>query len=328
MSIQQRNGRFQARTQGRSQTFDSQREAEKWIAGVEFGYVHLNPAGGDLPTTVGQMLTYVYENRWSGMRSEEDLFRNGQHVVETLGEGGPITMLAERRSVELVRNRFKDRVSPATVNRKLSALSALMTSAYDLGLIDGRPSIKKEREPEGRQRFLTDDEETAVLNWLEDHHPDLVDIVTFLLDTGMRVNEALSMEWSSLQGSKVTLNPQNTKSKRSRTIPLTTAAMSVLMRRRNLQRPFEGIHYRRLAMRFGQAVENLHLGEVTLHTLRHTFASKLVQRGVDLYVVAHLLGHSSVTVTERYAHLKSTNMDEAIDILQGSMNGNYARQLG
>jgi len=326
--IKQRNGRFQARIQGRSRTFDSKREAEKWVAGVEFGYIHLNPDGGDLPTTMGQMLTYVYENRWAGMRSEEDLFRNGQHVAETLGEDQPITILAERRSVELIRNRFKDRVSPATVNRKLSALSAMMTSAYDLGLIEGRPSIKMEREPEGRQRFLTGEEETSIFNWLENRHPDLVDVVRFLLDTGMRVNEALTLEWPHLQDSKVTLNPKNTKAQRSRTIPLTTAALSVLMRRRNLQRPFEGIHYRRLAMRFSQAVEYLNLGQVTLHTLRHTFASKLVQRGVDLYVVAHLLGHSSVTVTERYAHLKSTNMDEAIEILQGSINGNNARQLG
>ena len=62
----------------------------------------------------------------------------------------------------------------------------------------------------------------------------------------------------------------------------------------------------------------LGMGEdVTIHTLRHTFASRLVQGGVDLFVVAALLGHSKVATTQRYAHLATHNLSAAIDTLQG-----------
>ena len=316
-----RNGRFQGQVGGRSKTFDSKAEAERWEAGVKHGFIQFDTSSSELPATVGDMLDYTYNHRWAGLKSEEDLYRNGQHVAEALGLDAPISLLGERRSGELIRNHFKGQVSPSTVNRKLSALSAMTSMAYDLDLIQSKPSTKQEKEPEGRQRFLTESEEAAVLDWMSPY-PDLADAVKFLLDTGLRVSEALDLQWSNIEDGRIKLTSGQTKTSRSRTIPMTSAAMAILMRRRNLPTPFSGVHYRRLAMRFEQAARALSLGsDVVLHTCRHTFASRLVQRGVDLYVVGALLGHSSVVTTQRYAHLRTANMDEAIAQLQGSNDG-------
>ena len=323
-----RNGKFQAQAGGKSKTFSTQADAKKWEAGVLHGFITFDTSRSQLPTTVGEILNYTYEHRWAGMKSEEDLYRNGQHVSEAIGIDQPVALLGERRIGELIRNHFKDKVSPATVNRKLSALSAMTSTAYDLDLISSKPSIKSEKEPEGRQRFLTEAEEEAILGWLGERHPDLVDVVKFLIDTGMRVSEAINLQWANLEtdglafhDGRINLTSGQTKTSRSRTIPLTSAALAILMRRRDMDTPFAGIHYRRLALRFEQAAAALELGtDVVLHTCRHTFASRLVQRGVDLYVVAKLLGHSSIVTTQRYAHLHTANMDDAISVLQGCKN--------
>lgn len=322
MSIRLRNNHHQARIGGHSQTFDSREEAEKWIAGVRYGFLALEPESSrSLPTTIGELCQYVYDHRWSGLRSEEDAFRNGCDVTKALGEGQPVALLGERRVGELIRNQFKGKVSPATVNRKISALTTMIGMAYDLGIIDSRPTIRREREPEGRMRYLTESEEQAIVAKLPD---DLADAIVFLIDTGMRVNEALSLQWSQVAEGRATLNPEGTKSKRTRVIPLTTRVMSGLMRHRDRESPFAGVRYRRLAMRFGEVVGALGLGsEVVLHTLRHTFASRLVQRGVDLYVVATLLGHKNISTTQRYSHLAGRNLDQAISTLQGSKHGSY-----
>ena len=316
-----RNGHFQAQAGGRSKTFSSKAEAKRWEAGVKHGFIQFDTASAALPATVGEMLAYTYEHRWAGLKSEEDLYRNGQHVAEALGCDQPIAVLGERRSGELIRNHFKGQVSPSTVNRKLSALSAMTSMAYDLDLIQSKPSTKQEKEPEGRQRFLTESEETEILDWLN-RYPDLADVVKFLIDTGLRVSEALDLKWNNIEDGRIKLTSGQTKTSKARTIPMTSAALAILMRRRNLPSPFAGVHYRRLAMRFEQAAAALNLGsDVVLHTCRHTFASRLVQRGVDLYVVGAILGHSSILTTQRYSHLCTANMDEAISILQGSKHG-------
>ena len=317
--MRNRNGKFQGQVGGRSKTFSTKEEAEKWEAGVRHGFISFDADRSQLPTTVGEILAYTYEHRWHGLKSEDDLYRNGKHVAQALGLDKPVAILGDRRTGEMIRSHFKGSVSPATVNRKISALSALASTAYSLDLIPSKPATKLEKEPEGRQKFLTESEETVLLAWLRGHHPDLVDVVKFLIDTGVRVSEALNLQWSNFEDGRIKFTGTQTKTSKSRTIPLTAEALSILMRRRNLETPFAGIHYRRLSLRFEQAAEALDLGkDVVLHTCRHTFASRLVQRGIDLYVVAKLLGHNSITTTQRYAHLRMSNMDAAISILQGS----------
>jgi len=314
--ITQRNGKFRVRIKGHSATFATQAEAERHLAGVQHGFIQVDPVtNSSLPQTLRELLQYTYDHRWSGKRSEESLYANGQAVVAVLGEAQPVSLLAERRTGEVVRNHFKAQVSSATVNRKLSALTTLTTTAYELDLIDRRHTIKREREPEGRMRFLTAVEEEQLVSQLD---RELGEAVEFLIDTGLRVNEMLQLQWSNIKDNQIVLTAGQTKGQRTRTIPLTSRAAQILMRHRDQVSPFEGVGYRRFAMRFKEASQALNFGEdVTIHTLRHTFASRLVQGGVDLFVVAALLGHSKVATTQRYAHLAAHNLAEAIDTLQG-----------
>ena len=313
--ITQRNGKFRVRFKNHSATFATQAEAERHLAGVQHGFIQIDPVtNSSLPQTLGELLQYTYDHRWSGKRSEESLYANGVAVVAVLGEAQPVSLLSERRAGEVVRNHFKAQVSAATVNRKLSALTTLITTAYELDLIDRRHTIKREREPEGRMRFITAVEEEQLVDQLD---RDLGEAVEFLIDTGLRVNEMLQLQWANISDNQIVLTAGQTKGQKSRTIPLTSRAAQILMRHRDQPSPFS-IGYRKFAMRFKDATMALGMGDdVTIHTLRHTFASRLVQAGVDLFVVAALLGHSKVATTQRYAHLATHNLAEAIETLQG-----------
>jgi site-specific recombinase XerD len=67
---------------------------------------------------------------------------------------------------------------------------------------------------------------------------------------------------------------------------------------------------------FKNALKKAGIEDFRFHDLRHTFASRLVQMGVDLYVVKELLNHSSITVTQRYAHLRLENVKRAVEMLE------------
>ncbi|MBP8131997.1 MAG: site-specific integrase [Candidatus Hydrogenedentes bacterium] len=147
-------------------------------------------------------------------------------------------------------------------------------------------------------------------------------MVLLSLNTGLRRGELFSLEWSdiNLDGKRLTVRAAATKGGKTRHIPLNQTALDVL-RRWHAQSDGEGLVFRnpRTDGRFTHiytAWENL-LNEAEInnfhwHDMRHDFASNLVMAGVDLYVVKELLGHSSITMTERYSHLAPAVMAAAV----------------
>ena len=170
----------------------------------------------------------------------------------------------------------------------------------------------------GRTRYLTSDEESRLLAAL----PEGVkrDVAMFLADTGCRVNEALKLTWKDLE-SRPTLDAVTfwiTKTKLPRTVPLTARARACLVRAKEQGRPRPfPVRYSAMWDAFTAAKRKAGLiddgGEaVVIHTLRHTAASRLVQRGATLFMVQAILGHSNPSMTARYSHLN-------VDALRGAM---------
>jgi integrase len=174
----------------------------------------------------------------------------------------------------------------------------------------------------GRTRYLTPEEETRLLAAL----PEGVkrDAAMFLLDTGARVNEVLKLTWQDLAVhpdlSAVTF--WRTKSKRARTVPLTARAADCLRRAKEAgrSRPFPILYsafwdgYTAAKRKAGFDGDG---GEpIVVHTLRHTCASRLVQRGASLYLVQNWLGHSSPAQTARYSHLNPESLRPLVQLLE------------
>ena len=151
-------------------------------------------------------------------------------------------------------------------------------------------------------------------------------MVIFAANTGVRIGELINIEWQDIDFERRVIRIRNkkdftTKSKLERSIPVNDQVFSLLTRLpRNGRYIFESNRGGRrcstkLSKQFTKYLRAAGFGrEFTFHSLRHTFASRLVQRGVSLYVVSKLLGHSNIKTTEVYAHLAETFHD-AVSLL-------------
>lgn len=237
----------------------------------------------------------------------------------------------DARAVESYRTaRAGEGRAPATVNRELAHLSAALTWAVSRGALCDRPSITTPQPDNGRTRFLDRAEVDVLIDACaaDAERPWLVDLVRGALATGCRRGELLALEWSWVdeRASMINLPGHACKSKRGRHVPINPTMALVLKRartRRDGALVFQVGGHRlgraTVGNRFIRAVEAAGLGKpkgdpqrVTFHTLRHTAASWMVQAGVDLHAVATILGHASLEVTKRYAHLAPAHLQNAM----------------
>lgn len=218
--------------------------------------------------------------------------------------------------------------SPATVNRYLSIIRAILNRAKDeWGNLAVVPTFKQVPQDNARYRWLTDEEEERVL---AECAPHLQDLVIFLLDTGVRKTEALELTWSNVdldRKPRALVKFMRTKNKKPRGVPLTDRATKLLQRLKKdrpegeervfLYSPGKGkrVPYKEPYGAWTAACKRAGIKDATIHDLRHTYATRLVRNNVPLLTVSRLLGHSSLTMTMRYAHHAPEMFDEAIDKL-------------
>jgi integrase len=201
----------------------------------------------------------------------------------------------------------------STINRKLAILFKLLRKAHAMGVITKVPAYLRLRENNARVRFLTIEEEDALFNVMKTRSIDHYRLCIFLVDSGARVGEALNIKWQDINSGSVTF--WITKSGKSRTVPLTGRAMDALLEGKGRGRsgPFSMIDYQRFLYDWRSARKAIGLDsdlQVVPHILRHTCASRLVQAGIDLRRVQTFLGHQTIQMTLRYAHLATADLDQ------------------
>jgi integrase len=206
-------------------------------------------------------------------------------------------------------------VKPATVNRELTVLRHMMSKAVKWELIDKNPSngVKALPVPQSLERILDIDEESRLLAACDQIRSKVLrPAIILALNTGMRRGELLSLTWDQIDFKHNVLRIMNAKSHSGiRSIPLNKMAREVLTDL-NQQKTSSYVFpsnrkkdskLRDLKKGFRRAVTLADLdANLRFHDLRHTFATRLVQAGVDIITVQHLLGHAKITMTARYAH--------------------------
>jgi len=201
-------------------------------------------------------------------------------------------------------------LKPATVNRELDCLKSVLSKAVEWGKLIASPArgVKRLRVDNRRTRILTADEQRRIL---EAAPRKMRAFVTLALITGARAGELLGLRWEHVADGALTL--LYTKNGRPRRIPLSPAAETVLgalprvpgrpyvftnPRTRDQYTVNGALHvFRRAVIRAG-----ILTGDVTLHTLRHTAISRMVEGGYNDYTVMAISGHSSTRMLERYTH--------------------------
>lgn len=210
--------------------------------------------------------------------------------------------------------------SNATINRKMAALSKLLRKAHKMGDIHSLPEFRRQKERAGRIRFLEKDEEARLFAAIRSRSEDAYRLSIFLVDTGCRLGEALGLIWNDLQPTRVSF--WITKSGRSRTIPLTMRAREVVAfsgEGRRPKGPFAMLNQPQFRQIWNEAKAEVGLGaddQVVPHILRHTCASRLVQGGIDIRRVQMWLGHQTLQMTMRYAHLATNDLDSCVVVLE------------
>ncbi len=249
------------------------------------------------------------------------------HATSLKAVFGGLTLaeITPKLIVDYKNRRYAAGLKPASINRELATLK----KAFNLAVKEWEwcrdnpvSRVSMERENNRRDRWLTSEEEARVL---ERCAPWLHDLVTFALHTGMRMGEILELTWRGVDLNRRTVTVLRSKNGERRTIPVNQTVLTVLKDKAGLRSlktdlvfcsqaltPLESGHLRRsfrLALRKAQ-IEDFHF-----HDLRHTFATRLVQAGVDLYKVQRLLGHQSPVMTQRYAHHYPESLRDGVETL-------------
>ena len=209
--------------------------------------------------------------------------------------------------------------SNATINRKMAAvlkfLKRLNEAGHDLRI----PRYIRLPENNARIRFLSREEEDLLLSMIRQYDENYYHLCIFLVDTGASVGEALALKWADINANGATF--WITKSGKPRTVPLTARVRDSLEKLAQINRiggPFQTVRYQNFKYAWDRAKAQTILKtdkQVVPHILRHTCASRLVQNGVDLRRVQAFLGHQTIQITLRYAHLSTSDLAICVDAL-------------
>lgn len=274
------------------------------------------------PKTWFELQNQALNRIWKGTKSEATASVNTQSAVEFLGFAEPICDLSVQHIDSYVDHLQAKGNTNATINRKLSALSKMLKFALDREWITKIPKIQKRKETSGRVRWLTKDEEQKLVDhFLGTSRPDVASLIVFLVDTGARAGEALGVKWKDITDDKVTF--WDTKNGTPRSVPLTKRVRTLLNNGNSVNGdgPFSSVNYPEFNYLWQKAKKALGFeddDQFVPHCLRHTCASRLAQAGVPLLTIKEFLGHKTIQVTLRYAHLAPTQLDKAREVLEGA----------
>lgn len=215
---------------------------------------------------------------------------------------------------------------PATVVRYLAALSHAFTIAVnEWGWLEDHPmrKVRKPKEPQGRVRFLTDEERVRILAACKESDCDhLYPIVVLAISTGMRQGEILNLTWDRVDFIRGYITLDQTKNGERRVVPLVSYAKELLAILSKVRRIDTGLVFYSstkptvpVAIRkpWGLAVAAANLENFTFHDLRHTAASYLAMNGASLLEIADILGHKTLQMVKRYAHLSESHTQDLVE---------------
>lgn len=249
----------------------------------------------------------------------------------------------------------KAEISPKTISHCLGLLRAMYNRASDWNLYEGPNPVKKIKMPviqNARDRFLSIKEADTLLKELrrnprykKEHRdledPKLHDIALISLHSGARASEIFNLKIQDIDFESGLMTLRDTKNTETRYAPMTAAVRDMLKRRMPsdgekqidpnacIFTDEDGAKIQEVSNSFERVVDRLGFNDgvtdrrqkVVFHTCRHSFASWLAIQGTPLYTIAKLMGHKSIAMSERYAHLSPDHKKDAVNGLESVLNG-------
>ena len=225
------------------------------------------------------------------------------------------------KRIEDFKSFMSEKYSNAYVNRYLACIKTIFNIGIKNELIKTTPmkAVKMMKEDNHKIRYLTADEEARLFKELPDH---LKPIVICALQTGLRKSNILQLRWElvDLEFRFIEVLAQQNKGHKIIKIPISDKLLETLESLpRNSEyvfaNPDTGKPYRDISEGFKNACERANIENFRFHDLRHTVATRLVEKGIDLRVVQEIMAHSTIVTTQRYMHPTPKRKLEAISVL-------------
>lgn len=330
-SIQKRPGpryRVQVRLKGdyRSATFPTREQARRWAAQTEHAlyeqghFVQAAAAQHRLSDLLTRYEKEVLPRKRPGtQRHQATQLAWWRQQLGTLR----LDQLTPAR-LTTCRERLAETRAPATVNRYLAVLShALNVAIQEWGWLEASPlrRVRRLREPQGRVRYLDDAERQRLLEaCAQSPNRVLLPVVMLALATGARKHELLSLTWREVDFRRERLLLLVTKTGARRSVPLTGRALTALQARAKVRRLDTALVFPRrdgqapldIRHAWQQAVQQAHLQDFRFHDLRHCCASYLAMQGASVMEIADVLGHKTLQMVQRYAHLAEAHTAQVV----------------
>jgi integrase len=277
--------------------------------------------------TLEEAINACHETCWRGIANEENSLRNAALALNFFGKNTPVNEITQDWLDGYLAQLRKAGSSNGTINRKMATLSRVLSYAVEcrkLSPLD-KPKFRRQKEMEGRMRILTNTEEEQVLGFLGQWgKEDEAECVCILVDSGLRPSELFRLEARDCDfnvGKHGAMQIAFTKNGKTRVVPMTLRVKEILQRRVEITAtgplfPFDKDWLIRAWSRVRSVMGQDHDKEFIPYALRHTCASRLVQRGVPLTVIQKWLGHESIRVTQRYAKIRPEDLFAAVDVLE------------
>lgn len=214
--------------------------------------------------------------------------------------------------------------APASINQVLKLLRTILNTALAWDVINKVPRVGRVTSVQTTDfdgNFLGEEEERALLDACREKMPRFYPFVLLALRAGMRVGEMLALTWEDidLEGGLIHVNRSGEggpKGGRGRSIPVSGELNGALRAFSGYGLVFPRLNARTANRKLKRLLNVVNINRnVSVHGLRHTFATRLLQRGVDIRTVQVLLGHASLSMTMRYLHVVPGKDREAVDLL-------------
>jgi integrase len=316
-----------------SATFDRKTDAKKWAQDTESAIRdgrHFKTAEAKKHTAAEMIERYssqVISNNPKKRKNQQNHLkwwkeRIGHYMLSDISSAMISQCRDELLDGEIAGGKKR---SPATVARYMTTMSYVMNIAlkeWEWLEVNPFSRVKKPTEPRGRVRYLDDDERSRLLEaCLASSHNSLYPIVILAISTGMRQGEILNLKWKNIDLGRSQLALHETKNNERRAVPIVGLAHEVLTKLSKIRRidcplVFPGKDSNtpmRIRNIWDAALKQAEIEDFRFHDLRHTTASYLAMNGATLAEIAEVLGHKTLQMVKRYAHLSEAHTSTIVE---------------